>query len=165
MPYVSQIELSCTAGFLDITYIVSLYPVSIATAVVVKNNGRKPVSLKPGIISSLRFKKRSGAGIQGLKGCSYCPTPPLSSPFELLSPSDAMKADSSGWFGSEDGEKPGVWAVEDSMITLLEKKMSRVYAAPPAERLKAVYNTPPSKFETIDQVILTSLYFSGYSLF
>ncbi|KAF3552735.1 hypothetical protein F2Q69_00012717 [Brassica cretica] len=146
-----QIELSCTAGFLDITYIVSLYPVSIATAVVVKNNGRKPVSLKPGIISSLIFKKRSGAGIQGLKGCSYCPSPPLSSPFELLSPSDAMKADSSGWFGSEDGEKPGIWAVEDSMITLLEKKMSRVYAAPPAERLKAVYNTPPSKFETIDQ--------------
>uniref|UniRef100_A0A0D3BUQ9 Uncharacterized protein n=1 Tax=Brassica oleracea var. oleracea TaxID=109376 RepID=A0A0D3BUQ9_BRAOL len=146
-----QIELSCTAGFLDITYIVSLYPVSIATAVVMKNNGRKPVSLKPGIISSLIFKKRSGAGIQGLKGCSYCPSPPLSSPFELMSPSDAMKADSSGWFGSEDGEKPGIWAVEDSMITLLEKKMSRVYAAPPAERLKAVYNTPPSKFETIDQ--------------
>lgn len=146
-----QIELSCTAGFLDITYIVSLYPVSIATAVVVKNNGRKPVSLKPGIISSLRFKKRSGAGIQGLKGCSYCPSPPLSSPFELLSPSEAMKADSSGWFGSEDGEKPGIWAVEDSVITLLEKKMSRVYGAHPAERLKAVYNTPPSKYETIDQ--------------
>lgn len=155
----SQIELSCTAGFLDITYIVSLYPVSIATAVVVKNNGRKPVSLKPGIISSLRFKKRSGAGIQGLKGCSYCPSPPLSSPFELLSPSEAMKADSSGWFGSEDGEKPGIWAVEDSVITLLEKKMSRVYGAHPAERLKAVYNTPPSKYETIDQVILTTLYF------
>ena len=61
--------------------------------------------------------------------------------------------------GSEDGEKPGVWAVEDSMITLLEKKMSRVYAAPPAERLKAVYNTPPSKFETIDQVIFNFIIF------
>ncbi|KAG7658446.1 Galactose mutarotase-like domain superfamily [Arabidopsis suecica] len=146
-----QIELSCTAGVLDITYIVSLYPVSMATALVVKNNGRKPVTLKPGIMSYLRFKKRSGAGIQGLKGCSYCPNPPLSSPFELLSPSEAMKAESSGWFGSEEGEKPGVWAVEDSVITLLEKKMSRIYGAPPAERLKAVYNTPPSKFETIDQ--------------
>jgi len=63
-----------------------------------------------------------------------------------------MKAESSGWFGSEEGEKPGIWAVEDSVITLLEKKMSRIYGAPPAERLKAVYNTPPSKFETIDQV-------------
>ncbi|CAH8256852.1 unnamed protein product [Arabidopsis lyrata] len=146
-----QIELSCTAGVLDITYIVSLYPVSMATALVVKNNGRKPVTLKPGIMSYLRFKKRSGAGIQGLKGCSYCPNPPLSSPFELLSPSEAMKADSSGWFGSDEGEKPGIWAVEDSVITLLEKKMSRIYGAPPAERLKAVYNTPPSKFETIDQ--------------
>ncbi|KAL1204518.1 Photosynthetic NDH subunit of subcomplex B 2 [Cardamine amara subsp. amara] len=146
-----QIELSCTAGFLDITYIVSIYPVSMATALVVKNNGRKPVTLKPGIMSYLRFKKRSGAGIQGLKGCCYCPNPPLTSPFELLSPSEAMKADSSGWFGSEEGEKPGIWAVEDSVITLLEKKMSRVYGAPPAERLKAVYNTPPSKYETIDQ--------------
>uniref|UniRef100_A0A1J3D0Z7 Photosynthetic NDH subunit of subcomplex B 2, chloroplastic n=1 Tax=Noccaea caerulescens TaxID=107243 RepID=A0A1J3D0Z7_NOCCA len=145
-----QIELSCTAGFLDITYIVSLYPVSMATALVVKNNGRKSVSLKPGIMSYLRFKKRSGAGIQGLKGCCYCPSPPLSSPFELFSPSDAMKADSTGWFG-EEGEKPGVWDVQDSEITLLQKKMSRVYAAPPAERLKAVYNTPPSKYETIDQ--------------
>ncbi|KAL1212114.1 Photosynthetic NDH subunit of subcomplex B 2 [Cardamine amara subsp. amara] len=146
-----QIELSCTAGFLDITYIVSIYPVSMATALVVKNNGRKPVTLKPGIMSYLRFKKRSGAGIQGLKGCCYCPNPPLTSPFELLSPSEAMKADSSGWFGSEEGEKPGIWTVEDSVITLLEKKMSRVYGAPPAERLKAVYNTPPSKYETIDQ--------------
>ncbi|KFK44848.1 hypothetical protein AALP_AA1G310200 [Arabis alpina] len=146
-----QIELSCTAGFLDLTYIVSLYPVSMATALVVKNNGRKPVTLKPGIMSYLRFKKRSGAGIQGLKGCSYCPNPPLSSPYELLSPFEAMKADESGWFGSEEAEKPGIWAVEDSFITLLEKKMSRVYGAPPAERLKAVYNTPPSKFETLDQ--------------
>ncbi|XP_010414866.1 PREDICTED: photosynthetic NDH subunit of subcomplex B 2, chloroplastic [Camelina sativa] len=147
-----QIELCCTVGHLDITYIVSLYPVSMATALVVKNNGRKPVTLKPGIMSYLRFKKRSGAGIQGLKGCSYCPNPPLSSPFELLSPSEAMKVDSSGWFAWEEaGEKPGIWAVEDSVITLLEKKMSRIYGAPPAERLKAVYNTPPSKFETIDQ--------------
>ncbi|ESQ27727.1 hypothetical protein EUTSA_v10018808mg [Eutrema salsugineum] len=146
-----QIELSCTAGFLDLTYIISLYPVSMATALVVKNNGRKPVTLKPGIMSYLRFKKRSGAGIQGLKGCSYCPNPPLSSPFELLSPSEAMKAESPGWFGSEEREEQGIWAVEDSVITLLEKKMSRVYGAPPAERLKAVYNTPPSKYETIDQ--------------
>ncbi|EOA34071.1 hypothetical protein CARUB_v10021572mg [Capsella rubella] len=146
-----HIELSCTAGVLDITYIVCLYHVSMATALVVKNNGRKPVTMKPRIMSYLRFKKRYGAGIQGLKGCSYCPNPPLSSPFELLSPSEAMKADSSGWFSSEDGKKPGIWAVEDSMITLLEKKMSRIYGAPLAERFKAVYNTPPSKFETIDQ--------------
>ncbi|CAH2077880.1 unnamed protein product [Thlaspi arvense] len=146
-----QIELSCTAGFLDITYIISLYPVSMATALVVKNNGRKSVTLKPGIMSYMRFKKRNGAGIQGLKGCSYCPDPPLPSPFELLSPSEAMKAESPGWLGSEEGEKPGIWAVEDSVITLLENKMSRVYGAPPGERLKPVYTTPPSKYETIDQ--------------
>ncbi|CAN8320551.1 unnamed protein product [Cochlearia groenlandica] len=149
-----QIELTCTSGNLDIRYIVSLYPVSMATALVVKNNGGKPVTLKAGIMSYLRFKKRNGAGIQGLKGCCYCPNPPFSSPFELLSPSEAMKADSSsGWFGSgeEEKEKPGIWAVEDSVITLVEKKMSRIYGAPPAERLKAVYNTPPSKFEIIDQ--------------
>ncbi|XP_010541239.1 PREDICTED: photosynthetic NDH subunit of subcomplex B 2, chloroplastic-like, partial [Tarenaya hassleriana] len=146
-----QVELGCTSGSLDITYVVSLYPLSMATAVVVKNNGRKPVTLKPGILSYLQFKKRSGSGIQGLKGCPYCPNPPLSSPFELLSPSEAMKSESSGWFGSEEGEKPGIWKVQDDVITVLEKKMSRVYGAPPEERLKAVYNTPPSKYETLDQ--------------
>ncbi|CAH2065433.1 unnamed protein product, partial [Thlaspi arvense] len=105
------IELSCTAGFLDITYIISLYPVSMATALEVKNKRRKSVILKPSIMSYMRFKKPNGAGIQK-------------------------------------DNRPGV---EDSVITLLEKKMSRVYGAPPGERLKAVYSTPPSEYEIIDQ--------------
>lgn len=146
-----QVELSCTAGTLDISYVVSLYPLSIATAVIVKNNGRKEVSLTSAILSHLNFKRRWQTAINGLKGCSYCSHPPLSSPFELLSPAEAMKSESSGWFGSESEEKPGVWTIQDVPITILKNKMSRVYAAPPSERLKAFYSTPPSKYETLDQ--------------
>ncbi|KAJ9179917.1 hypothetical protein P3X46_008228 [Hevea brasiliensis] len=148
-----QVELSCTSGTLDITYVVSLYPESIATAVIVKNNGRKPVTLTSAILSHLRFKRRGKAAIQGFKGCSYCPLPPLSSPFEILSPGEAMKSESSGVFdfGSEPEDKPGTWRVQDVPFTILKNKFSRVYAAPPQERLKAIYNTPPSKYETLDQ--------------
>ncbi|XP_021898121.1 photosynthetic NDH subunit of subcomplex B 2, chloroplastic isoform X1 [Carica papaya] len=146
-----QVELSCTTGTLDITYVVSLYPLSMATAVIVKNNGRKDVTLKSAILSHLKFKKRGGSAIQGLRGCSYCSHPPLSSPFELISPAEAMKSESSGWFSFDPEEKPGSWTVQDVPMTILKNKLSRVYAAPPSERLKAIYNTPPSKYETLDQ--------------
>lgn len=152
-----QVELSCSSGTLNITYVVSLYPLSVATAVIVKNNGRKDVTLTSAILSHLKFKRQGGTGIQGLKGCSYCSHPPLPSPFELLSPSEAMKTDS-GWFGSEPSEKPGSWTVQDVPITLLQNKVSRIYAAPPAERLKPFYNTPPSKYETLDQVTQIRLF-------
>ncbi|KAJ0014394.1 hypothetical protein Pint_20170 [Pistacia integerrima] len=146
-----QVELSCSGGTLDITYVVSLYPLSVATAVVVKNNGKKAVTLASAILSHLKFKKRGGAGIQGLRGCSYCTYAPLPSPFELLSPSEAIKTESSGWFGSEPNEKPGSWKVQDVPFTILSNKLSRVYAAPPAERSKEFYYTTPSKYETLDQ--------------
>ncbi|KAI3413071.1 uncharacterized protein J3R85_016558, partial [Psidium guajava] len=146
-----QVELSRISGTLEITYVVSLYPLSMATAVIVKNKGRKEVKLNSAILSHLRFKRRGGTAIQGLRGCSYCTHPPLSSPFELLSPAEAMKTESSGWFSSEPQEKPGSWAVQDLPITILKNKLSRVYAAPPTERLKAFYNTSPSKYETVDQ--------------
>ncbi|GKV07396.1 hypothetical protein SLEP1_g19179 [Rubroshorea leprosula] len=146
-----QVELSCTAGTLSINYAISLYPLSIATAVIVKNNGKKDVTLTSAILSHLKFKKRGGTAVQGLRGCSYRTHPPLSSPFELLSPSEAMQSESEGWFGSETEEKRGVWTVEDLPFTMLKQKLSRVYAAPPEERLKSFYNTPPSKYETLDQ--------------
>lgn len=128
----------------------------MATALIVRNKGRKDVTLTNAILSHFRFKRRNGAAIQGLRGCSYCTHPPLSSPFEILSPVEAMKADdSSGWFsfGSETEGKPGVWCLQDVPFTILKNKFSRVYAAPPQERLKTFYNTPPSKYETLDQVI------------
>lgn len=128
----------------------------MATAVIVKNKGRKEVKLNSAILSHLRFKKRGGTAIQGLRGCSYCKHPPLSSPFELLSPAEAMKTESSGWFSSEPEEKPGSWTVQDVPITILKDKVSRVYAAPPTERLKTFYNTSPSKYETLDQVYFTT---------
>ncbi|XWS64621.1 hypothetical protein CRYUN_Cryun05aG0018800 [Craigia yunnanensis] len=62
-----------------------------------------------------------------------------------------MKSESSGWFGSESEEKQGVWTKQDVPIAILKNKLSRVYAAPPSERLKEIYNTPPSKYETLDQ--------------
>ncbi|KAJ7971878.1 Photosynthetic NDH subcomplex B 2 [Quillaja saponaria] len=148
-----QVELSSSNATLDITYVVSLYPESLATAVVVKNKGRKAVSLNNAILSHFKFKKRGGTAIQGLMECSYCSHPPLSSPFQILTPTEAMKTESPGLFsfGSETEEKPGSWVKQDVPITILKNKISRVYAAPPTERLKAIYNTAPSKYDTIDQ--------------
>uniref|UniRef100_A0A2P2K6T9 Uncharacterized protein MANES_09G141900 n=1 Tax=Rhizophora mucronata TaxID=61149 RepID=A0A2P2K6T9_RHIMU len=150
-----QVELSCSSGNLDIAYVVTLYPVSVATAVIIKNNGRKAVTLTSAILSHLKFKRRGKAGIEGLRMCSYCTHPPLPSAFEILSPAEAMKTESPGLFdfGFEPEEKPGSWRVQDVPFTILKHKLSRVYAAPPEDRLKGVYNTPPSKYETLDQVI------------
>ncbi|XP_057544284.1 photosynthetic NDH subunit of subcomplex B 2, chloroplastic [Amaranthus tricolor] len=148
-----QVELGCTSGSLDITYVVSLYPESMASAVLVKNNGRKSLDLTSAILSHLKFKKRDGSGIQGLQGCSYCSHPPLSSPFEILSPSEAMKVDEPGLFSfsSESPPKTGQWTTQNEPITILKNKFSRVYTAPPTERSKAFFRTPPSKYETVDQ--------------
>ncbi|KAL9341885.1 hypothetical protein Peur_065210 [Populus x canadensis] len=66
-----QVELSCSSGPLDITYVVSLYPLNMATAVIVKNNGRKDVTLTSVILRHLKFIRRAKAGIQGLRKCSY----------------------------------------------------------------------------------------------
>lgn len=149
-----QVELSCTSGTLDITYVVSLYPESMASAVLVQNNGRKALDLTSAILSHIKFKKRAGSGIQGLQGCSYCSQPPLSSPFEIISPGEAMKADDPGLFSfsSESPSKLGEWITQDEPIIILKNKFSRVYSAPPSERSKKFYRTPPSKYETIDQV-------------
>ncbi|KAJ6847911.1 photosynthetic NDH subunit of subcomplex B 2, chloroplastic [Iris pallida] len=152
-----QVELSCTNGdgSLDITYVVTLYPLSMATAVVVKNKGKKPAKLRSAILSHLKFKSRKGSAVQGLRGCSYCAHPPPASSFGILSPSDAMRPEpSAGWFSfssEEEDAKGGLWTVEDDMYTILRGKLSRVYAAPPEERTKRIYRTPPSKFQTIDQ--------------
>ncbi|KAL9232987.1 hypothetical protein vseg_008034 [Gypsophila vaccaria] len=148
-----QVELSCTSGTLEITYVISLYIESMASAVIVKNKGKKAVNLCSAILSHFKFIKRSGAGIQGLKGCSYSSHPPLQSPFELLSPSEAMKADEPDFFsfGSEPAAKPGQWCKQDELVTVLKDKLSRVYTSPPSERSKPFYRTPPSKYEIIDQ--------------
>lgn len=146
-----QVELSCTAGTLSINYVVSLYPVSMAAAVIVKNNGKKDVTLTSAILSHLKLRKRNKAVIQGLRGSSYCTLPPLPSPFELLSPSEAIESEPQGWFGSEVEEKRGTWSTQDVQYTILKPKFSRVYAVPPEERLKSFYNTIPSKYEPADQ--------------
>ncbi|XP_009797485.1 photosynthetic NDH subunit of subcomplex B 2, chloroplastic-like [Nicotiana tabacum] len=148
-----QVELSCSRGSLDINYVVSLYPLSMATAVIVKNNGRKPVKLTSAILSHLKSKTRGGTGIQGLRSCTYCAHPPLSSPFEILSPGEAMKTEEPGLFsfGWEPELKPGIWSAQDVPITVLKHKLSRLYSVPPEERAKEFYNSIPSKYETIDQ--------------
>uniref|UniRef100_A0A6V7QU54 Photosynthetic NDH subunit of subcomplex B 2, chloroplastic n=1 Tax=Ananas comosus var. bracteatus TaxID=296719 RepID=A0A6V7QU54_ANACO len=73
-----QVELSSTNadGSLDVTYVVSLYPVSMATAVIVKNVGTRAVSLTSAILSHIKFHARRHSAIQGLRGCSYCAHPP-----------------------------------------------------------------------------------------
>ncbi|KAK8951974.1 hypothetical protein KSP39_PZI003184 [Platanthera zijinensis] len=161
-----DVELSCTNGdgSLDITYVVSLFPISISTAVIVQNNGTKPTKLTSAMLSHFRFKSRGGSAIQGLQGCSYCSHPPLASSFGILSPSDAMEPDPPGWFSFLDSssqeklspniDEPEAWKVEDDLYTVLKRKFSRVYAAPPSERRKRIYNTSPSKYQTIDQVFL-----------
>lgn len=126
----------------------------MATAVIVKNNGRKPVKLTSAILSHLKSKTRGGTGIQGLRSCTYCAHPPLSSPFEILSPGEAMKTEEPGLFsfGWEPELKPGIWSAQDVPITVLKHKLSRLYSVPPEERAKEFYNSIPSKYETIDQV-------------
>nr|AQX44165.1 hypothetical protein [Apostasia odorata] len=158
-----QVELRCTngEGTLDITLVVSLYPLSMATAVIVQNIGTEPVKLNSAMLTHIRFKSRGGSAIQGLTGCSYCPQPPLPSSFGILSPSEALEPDPPGWFsslGSSTQKKintktddPEAWTVEDNLYTTLRKKLSRVYTSPPLERLKRIYRTPPSKYQTIDQ--------------
>lgn len=148
-----QVELSCSRGTLDINYVVSLYPLSMATAVIVKNNGRKPVKLTTAILSHLKSKTRQGTGIQGLRSCTYCTHPPLSSSFEILSPGEAMKTEEPNMFsfGWEPEKKPGIWSTQDVPFTVLQHKLSRLYSVPPEERAKEFYNSIPSKYETIDQ--------------
>ncbi|WOG99151.1 hypothetical protein DCAR_0518499 [Daucus carota subsp. sativus] len=64
LSYLSLVELSCcSSGTLDITYVVSLYPLGMATAVKVKNNVGKAIKLTSAIPSHFKFKKRSGTGI------------------------------------------------------------------------------------------------------
>ncbi|RCV46465.1 hypothetical protein SETIT_9G534200v2 [Setaria italica] len=147
-----QVELGCTKGKLDISYVVTLYPLSMATAVIVRNTGTKPVELTSAVLSHIKFDKRGGTAVEGLRGSPYCSHPPPAAGFSLLTPAEAMKREDPGWF-SGGGEEPrqGVWTVEEDMYTTLKKKVSRVYAAPPEERKKRIYNTAPSKFTTIDQ--------------
>jgi hypothetical protein len=155
-----QVELGCVGGAkgakLEVSYMVTLYPLSMATAVIVKNNGAKPVELTGAVLSHIKFDKRRGTAVEGLRGCPYCSHPPPASGFALLTPAEAMKREESGWFGGGGGgeEEPrqGAWTVEENLYTILKKKVSRVYAAPPEERKKRIYNTAPSKFTTIDQV-------------
>jgi hypothetical protein len=148
-----QVELGCSKGKLDISYVVTLYPLSMATAVIVRNTGTKPVELTSAVLSHIKFDKRGGTAVEGLRGSPYCSHPPPPAGFALLTPAEAMKREDPGWF-SGGGEEPrqGVWTVEEDMYTTLKKKVSRVYAAPPEERKKRIYNTAPSKFITIDQV-------------
>jgi len=149
-----QVELACGGGKgLEVSYVVTLYPLSMATAVIVKNNGAKPVELTGAVLSHIKFDKRRGTAVEGLRGCPYCTHPPPASGFALLTPAEAMKREESGWFGGGGGEEPrqGAWTVEENRYTILKKKVSRVYAAPPEERKKRVYSTAPSKFTTIDQ--------------
>ncbi|KAM0890076.1 hypothetical protein ACQ4PT_027270 [Festuca glaucescens] len=150
-----QVELGCIAGkggTLEVSYVVTLYELSMATAVIVKNNGSKPVELTSAVLSHIKFDKRRGTAVEGFQGCPYCSHPPPASGFALLTPAEAMKREESGWFGGG-GEEPrqGAWTVEENLYTILKKKVSRVYAAPPEERKKRIYNTAPSKFTTIDQ--------------
>lgn len=141
---------------------VTLYGVSMATAVIVRNTGSKPVELTGAVLSHIKFDKRGGTAVEGLRGCPYCSQPPPAAGFSLLSPAEAMMREDPGWF-SGGGEEPrqGVWTVEEDLYTVLKKKVSRVYAAPPEERKKRVYSTAPSKFTTIDQVRSSARSFSG----
>ncbi|CAI9101028.1 OLC1v1038251C1 [Oldenlandia corymbosa var. corymbosa] len=148
-----QIELSSTSGTLELTFVVTLYPLSVATAVIVKNNGRKAVNLAGAILTHFLTKRRRGAGVEGLRSFTYTSLPPLSSQYEILSPSEAMKTEDPGWFsfGWEPEKKPGEWTTQEDKYTVMKHKMSRVYGTPPAERLKKFYNTPPSNYEILDK--------------
>ncbi|KZV53304.1 hypothetical protein F511_07598 [Dorcoceras hygrometricum] len=148
-----QVELGCTRGTLDITYVVSLYPLSMSTAVILRNSGTKAVSLTSAILGHFKFKTRRGSGVQGLHGCSYMTYPPISFPYQILTPSEAVASEDPGFFafGYQPEKKPGEWTVQDVPITVMKHKLSRVYAVPPAERSKPFHRSLVSKYEIIDQ--------------
>ncbi|RLN15390.1 photosynthetic NDH subunit of subcomplex B 2, chloroplastic [Panicum miliaceum] len=120
-----QVELGCTKGKLDISYVVTLYPLSMATAVIVRNTGTKPVELTSAMLSHIKFDKRGGTAVEGLRGCPYCSHPPPAAGFSLLSPAEAMKREDPGWFfGGGEEPRQGVWTVEEDQYTILKKKYS-----------------------------------------
>ncbi|CAA3013874.1 Syntaxin-22 [Olea europaea subsp. europaea] len=61
-----QVELSCSSETVEISYVVSLYPLSMKTAVIVKNKWRKAINLNTALLSYFKLKKRSNTGVQGL---------------------------------------------------------------------------------------------------
>ncbi|KAL6901817.1 hypothetical protein ACP4OV_004693 [Aristida adscensionis] len=149
-----QVELARTEEKLEITYVVTLYQLSMATAVIVRNTGAKPVELTSAVLSHLKFDKRRGTALEGLRGCSYTShPPPAGAGFALLTAAEAMKREDPPWFSFGGGEEPrqGAWTVEDNLYTVLDRKVSRVYAPPPEERKKRIYSAAPSSFITIDQ--------------
>ncbi|GKV20267.1 hypothetical protein SLEP1_g30420 [Rubroshorea leprosula] len=101
------------------------------------------MTLTSAIFSNVKFKRREGTAVQGLRGCSYCTHPPRSS-FELLSPSEAMQSQPEGWFGFDSEEKHGViWKQKDAALTILKQKLSPAYAAPPEQRLNTSHFVTP----------------------
>ncbi|GJM93737.1 hypothetical protein PR202_ga10322 [Eleusine coracana subsp. coracana] len=112
-----------------------------------------PVELTSAMLSHIKFNKRNGTVVEGLRGCPYASLAPPAVDFAMLTRAEAMKReDSGGWFSSDDEEaRQGVWVIEENQYTILKKKVSRVYVAPPEERKKRIYSTVPSKFITIDQ--------------
>ncbi|KAI4378384.1 hypothetical protein MLD38_015871 [Melastoma candidum] len=109
-----QVELSRSNGSLDVKYVTMIYPYSLATVVIMTNNGRKVVKLKA---QSSAISDPNCEDVQRPEG----------------------------------EDKPRSWTVQEVPHTILENKISRVYATPPAERQNQFYNKPPTKYETVDQ--------------
>jgi hypothetical protein len=86
MTMMLQVELGCTKGKLDISYVVTLYPLSMATTLIVRNTGAKPVELPSAVLSHIKFDKRGGTAVEGLCGSPYCCHPPPAAGFPLLTP-------------------------------------------------------------------------------
>ncbi|KAK6942001.1 LOW QUALITY PROTEIN: hypothetical protein RJ641_027378 [Dillenia turbinata] len=106
-----QVELSCTAGPLDATNIVSLYPLGMATAVIEQVGKPLVLQVPFSVISSLKV---------GVELQSKPPRAVLTARIlHCLPLSDFCLR---------------TWSVQDEPFTILRHKLSRVYSAPPAER-------------------------------
>ncbi|GJM93734.1 hypothetical protein PR202_ga10319 [Eleusine coracana subsp. coracana] len=62
---VKDVELGCTKGKLDISYVVTLNPLSLVTALIVRNVATKSVELTSAVLNHIKFDKRNGTSKHG----------------------------------------------------------------------------------------------------
>ncbi|KAK3164915.1 hypothetical protein QOZ80_1AG0026470 [Eleusine coracana subsp. coracana] len=75
-------QLGCTKGKLDISYVVTLYPLSKATALIMRNMGSKSVELTSAVLNHIKFDKRNctsssrSTTARRWRASAAAPTPP-----------------------------------------------------------------------------------------
>jgi hypothetical protein len=137
------------SGKLEISYVVTLYPLSMATALIVRNTGAKPVELTSARCSAT--SSSTSAAARPWRASAAAATAPTLAPgrrrLRAPHPPQRRYDEAGGLRRLVLLRRRGALAGRENHYTIL-KKVSREYAAPPEERKKRIYSTAPSKFTT-----------------